>query len=117
EETGARALAMLRELAALCPRGCFSWNPIATYEVMSSGSALAYCPFAYGYSNYARCGYAPHRLEFGDLVKGPTGNRCRSTLGGTGLAISARCQHKETAAEYAQFVATAECQRALYFQS
>jgi multiple sugar transport system substrate-binding protein len=117
EETGARALAMLRELAALCPPACFSWNPIATYEAMSSGSAPAYCPFAYGYSNYARCGYARNRLEFGDLVRGPAGGRCRSTLGGTGLAISARCQHKEIAAEYVQFVASAECQRTLYFQS
>jgi multiple sugar transport system substrate-binding protein len=117
EETGVRALAMLRELATLCPPACFSWNPIATYEAISSSSALAYCPFAYAYSNYARCGYAPRRLEFGDLVKSPGGGRCRSTLGGTGLAISARCQHKETAAEYVQFVASPECQRTLYFQS
>ena len=117
EETGVRALTILRELAALCPPACFSWSPIATYEAMSSGNTLAYCPFAFAYSNYARYGYAQHRLEFGDLVRGPGGGRCRSTLGGTGLAISARCQHKEAAAEYAHYVASAECQRTLYFES
>ena len=40
-----RALLMLRELVALCSPACFSWNPIATYESMSSNSALAYSSF------------------------------------------------------------------------
>ena len=117
EETGVRALNLLRELLALCPPACFSWNPLATYEAMALGSTLAYCPFAYAYSNYARHGYAPHRLEFGDMVSCIEGSRCRSTLGGTGLAISRRCQHKDTAAAYAQFVASPECQRTLYVES
>jgi multiple sugar transport system substrate-binding protein len=38
----------------------------------------------------------------------------RSTLGGTGLAISLKCQHRELAVEYARYVASATCQRTLY---
>lgn len=45
------------------------------------------------------------------------GQRLRSTLGGTGLAISNRCQHVETAVEYGKFVASPESQRGLYFAS
>ncbi len=89
-------LKKLRELMALCRSECFSWNPIRVYEAMTACDDIAYCPFAYGYSNYARDGYARQRLQFGDVVDG-----LRTTLGGTGLAISARCRQKQTAAEYA----------------
>jgi multiple sugar transport system substrate-binding protein len=116
-DVGVQALSMLKELLSFCPAECFSWNPIATYEVMASGDSFAYCPFAYGYSNYSRPGYAKHLIHFGELVRyGDQGKLC-STLGGTGLAISARCWHKEEAAAYARFVAQGECQRTLYFES
>lgn len=118
EETGIRALEALRELMGYCPKDCFGWNPIAVYEAMSSRDAIAYCPFAYGYSNYSRRGYARNLLAFGGLVSCSSGMAsCRSTLGGTGLAISARCSRKEVAAEYAKFVASPECQTSLYFNS
>src|SRR5436309_829135 len=78
-------------------------NPIATYEVMAATDDIVYCPFAYGYSNYARRGYARHTLRFGGLVSF-AGQPLRSTLGGTGLAISAHCRHVEQAVAYARFV-------------
>ncbi|MEJ2009555.1 MAG: extracellular solute-binding protein [Acidobacteriota bacterium] len=116
-DIGAQALSLLRELLSFCPPECFFRDPIAIYEAMASGDSIAYCPFAYGYSNYSRPGYARCLLQFGDLVGlGEKGRLC-STLGGAGLAISARCQHKEEAAEYARFVAGGECQRTLYFAS
>ncbi|MGH9694968.1 MAG: carbohydrate ABC transporter substrate-binding protein, partial [Bryobacteraceae bacterium] len=34
-----------------------------------------------------------------------------------GLAISARCQDKDVAAQYAQYVASADCQTTIYFDS
>jgi multiple sugar transport system substrate-binding protein len=43
--------------------------------------------------------------------------RLRTTLGGTGLAISTQCQHIEVAVEYACYVASPECQRTLYVAS
>lgn len=106
------ALLKLRELYALCPAECFEWNPIRVFEALTTQNELAYCPFAYGYSNYSRAGYAERQLRFGDVVDGIC-----TTLGGTGLAISARCCERETALAYAQYVASAECQRTLYWQS
>lgn len=106
------ALVQLRELYALCPVRCFEWNPIRVFEALCAQDELAYCPFAYGYSNYARDGYARRRLQFGDVVDGIC-----TTLGGTGLAISRRCRHLEAALAYAQYVAGAECQQTLYWQS
>lgn len=116
-DCGAQALSMLRELLGFCPKECLSWNPIAIYEAMSSGDSIFYCPFAYGYSNYSRRSYARRLIEFGDLVTcGDQGKLC-SVLGGTGLAISVRCRHKEDAAMFARYVADGECQRTLYFES
>ena len=116
-EVGVQALSMMRELLGFCSRDCFSRNPIATYEAMSSGDSIVYCSFAYGYSNYSRPGYAKNLIHFGDLVSyGERGRLC-STLGGTGLAVSAHCRHRDAAVAYARFVADGECQRTLYFES
>lgn len=111
-EIGRAAFARLEELHSVCSPDCFQWNPIRVYEQMTAADEIWYCPFAYGYSNYSRDGYARRRLAFGDVVDG-----MRSTLGGTGLAISARTRHRNDAAEYVQFVAGAECQRTLYTES
>ncbi|MGH9352035.1 MAG: ABC transporter substrate-binding protein [Terriglobia bacterium] len=116
-DTGAEALALLRELVALCPAEILNWNPIAVYEAMASRSDIAYCPFAYGYSNYARAGYAANALRFGDLGRIRGGARARSTLGGTGLAISAGCRNPDVAFQYARYVASSDCQGGLYLQS
>ncbi|MGH9447975.1 MAG: carbohydrate ABC transporter substrate-binding protein, partial [Terriglobia bacterium] len=45
------------------------------------------------------------------------GERARTTLGGTGLAISQACRHREAALEYARYVASPGCQSTLYVQS
>lgn len=112
---GAEALRLLRELVRLCAPACLEQNPIRTLEALMCGRA-AYCPFAYGYSNYARSGYASHLLAFGGLVSFG-GRPLRSTLGGTGLAISAACRAPEAALAYAQYTASPGCQRTLYMSS
>lgn len=108
-EVGARGLELARELVALCDPACLRRNPIATLEALAAGAA-AYCPFAYGYSNYARPGYAAAALRFGGLVR-YDGRPLRSTLGGTGLAISASCAHPEAALAFAQLAAAPAWQR------
>ena len=113
---GLQALDMLRELTAQLDPAIWDLNPIGVYEAMTLMDRYAYCPFAYGYSNYSRPGYARRLLEFGDMVE-IGGQRCRSTLGGAGLAISSRCAHPQAALEYAAFVADPVCQRTLYFES
>ncbi len=115
-DTGVAALERLRELVVLCDPQCLERNPIATLEALAAGNQPAYCPFAYGYSNYARPGYAENVLRFGGLVR-LDGVPLRSVLGGTGLALSHSCRDREAALAYVQYVASAACQRGLYFQA
>lgn len=111
---GVQALELLRELAGYCSKEIFHWNPIKVYEALSSRDDFVYCPFAYGYSNYARQGYSKHLLHFSDMVSIGNHGKLKSTLGGTGLAISLKCNHIDTAVRYAEFTASPECQRTVY---
>lgn len=112
------ALTELKRLGKRCSPACFERNPIRTAEYMSQSSdkAAAYCPFAYGYSNYSRPGYARHLLKAGGLVT-LGGKPLRSTLGGAGIAVSSKTRHPEFAAEYARFTASPEIQKGLYFEA
>jgi multiple sugar transport system substrate-binding protein len=113
----ASALTEVRKLVALCEPACLGRNPIRTYEWMSQtdDSRAAYCPFAYGYSNYSRPRYARHLLKAGGLVSF-NGRRLRSTLGGAGVAVSARTRHPRAAMDFARFTASPEVQKGVYFQ-
>lgn len=113
EETGAKVLQTMRKLAKNLDPACFERNPIKTYEAMTQTDDLAYCPFAYGYSNYARRGYARKRLEFHDLIE-VQGKRLQSTLGGTGLAVSSASKHIEAAVKYAEYANSEQIQRSIY---
>lgn len=112
-EAGSESLRLLRELVHLSAPGSLGRNPIKTWQLLSSSDTVAYCPFAYGYSNYSRSGYAENVIQTGGLVS-LQGKTLRSTLGGAGLAISKRCQHIGTAVEYALDAASARTQRTLY---
>ena len=110
------ALEHLRELARRVDPAYLGLNPIRTAERMTSTDTAVYCPFAYGYSNYSRPGYARRTLNAGGLVQ-LDGTPLRSTLGGAGLAVSARTKHPEEAAAYAAFTGTPDTQRGIYFAS
>jgi hypothetical protein len=49
---------MLRELGLRLDPLFWNLSPIGVYEAMTLTDRYAYCPFAYGYSNYSRLGYA-----------------------------------------------------------
>jgi multiple sugar transport system substrate-binding protein len=117
ENVGAHALEMLRALVLLCDSKCLENNPIATWELMSSTDKAAYCPFAYGYSNYARPHYGKSPIDFGGLIAIDGHEKCRSTLGGAGLAISRTSNNVEAAACYAAFVASPDVQKGIYFDA
>jgi multiple sugar transport system substrate-binding protein len=112
------ALEELRKLAALCDPVCLERNPIRTAEWMSQANdpRAAYCPFAYGYSNYSRPGYAQYLLKAGGLVK-LNGRRLRSTLGGAGVAVSSKTKHPRVGMDYAQFTASESVQKGIYFEA
>ncbi len=116
ETAGTQALQLLRELIQLSASGSLDRNPIRTWQLLADSDTVAYCPFAYGYSNYSRAGYAANILRAGSLVTF-NGKPLRSTLGGAGLAISCTCKHAEQALAYAEFAASPGVQKTLYAQS
>lgn len=114
---GLTCLHQMRELACLVPAAAWNYQPTALYEEMARTHKWAYCPFGYGYSNFSRVGFAPHVIQFTNLISMPGGLPLRGTLGGAGIAISSRCYCVDIALEYAMSVAAAECQRNIYLQS
>jgi multiple sugar transport system substrate-binding protein len=83
---------------------------------MSTTDDYWYCPFAYGYSNYSRDGYARHLLTYTDLVQFNGRGRLRSTIGGTGLAVSAYSRYPGQALAFAEWVVSPLVQRTFYVE-
>jgi multiple sugar transport system substrate-binding protein len=113
---GTEALQRLRELVQLSAFGSLDRNPIRTWQFLADSDKVAFCPFAYGYSNYSRPGYAANVLQTGGLVT-LNGKALRSTLGGAGLTISRACRHPEQARAYAQYAASSAIQKTIYAHS
>jgi multiple sugar transport system substrate-binding protein len=116
EETGIRAIQTMKELYSLIDREMFSCNPIAVAELMSSSDAYWYCPFAYCYSNYSRKGYARHLLSYSNVISF-NGARLKTTIGGTGLAVSAFSKQKSIALDFTAWIVSGETQRTLYAEN
>jgi multiple sugar transport system substrate-binding protein len=116
QSEGVQALELLRELVQLSAPGSLDRNPIRTWQFLADSETVAFCPFAYGYSNYSRPGYAGHLIRTGGLVTF-NGNTLRSTLGGAGLAVSRASKYPEQALAYAEFTAGPLIQKTLYAQA
>ena len=115
-ETGKAALTMMHELYSRVDKKMFELNPIGVAELMTKSDDYWYCPFAYCYSNYSREGYAEKILTYADMVQF-NNVRFRSTIGGTGLAISAFSQHKDIAIEFATSIVSSKCQSTFYVEN
>lgn len=115
KETGIAAIHTMQELYSLVDKKMFSCNPIAVAELMSRTDDYWYCPFAYGYSNYARLGYAQHLLHYTDVVS-LNEKKLRTTIGGTGIAVSTFSKEKELAVEFARWITSEEIQQTFYVQ-
>ena len=113
---GEEALSLLRRLVAVIHDVSLRADPIQMSELMSRSDEVAYVPFMFGYSNYARPNFAPHVVRFKNIPSVRT-EPAGSVLGGVGLAVSAYSEHRQVAIDYALFVAAQECQRGLYFES
>jgi multiple sugar transport system substrate-binding protein len=117
-QVGEAVYAMMQDLVARIDPACFAMDPIAAFEQMAQvDSAVACVPLAYGYVSYARDGFRPARLAFCDMPaagsRGPVG----STLGGTGIAVSARTAHPAAAIDFAYWLAGADVQCGPYAAS
>lgn len=82
-EAGRRALAILTQLAGRAPAATAELNPIGLLDRMRDRGDIDYIPLVYGY-----VGYSSPAIAFGR----PPGDRVGSTLGGTGIAVSRRCE-------------------------
>jgi multiple sugar transport system substrate-binding protein len=114
-DAGLRALQLLRRVSEASHPRSAAWNPPAMLDAMAATDDLAYCPLAFGYSNYARPGFRANAVRFApgpERADGlPTG-----TLGGAGLAVSSLRPNVDVALAYARFVADPQTQRTTYFQ-
>lgn len=111
DATGLEALHNMKQFYSLINPKFFQCNPIAVAELMSSTNDYHYCPFAYGYSNYSRKGYAKYLLNYTDVV-----HHLRTTIGGTGLSVSSFSEHREAAVRFAEMAVSGACQSGLYVQ-
>jgi len=115
DTTGIRAIETMKELYSLVDQKLFGCNPIAVAELMSKTDDYWYCPFSYAYSNYSRIGYAANLLNYSQVVS-HNGQLLRTTIGGTGISVSAFSKHPEIAVDFARLVVSGECQRTMYVQ-
>jgi multiple sugar transport system substrate-binding protein len=114
---GLSALEDMKRLWSLCDRLIYTSNPINIAEMMSKTDDYWYCPFAYCYSNYSRKGYAKNVLTYKDLPLFGSYGRLRSTIGGTGIAVSSTSNHKEIAIQFVQWITSGECQSTFYVEN
>ncbi len=114
-QIGIKALETMKELYSLVDPQFFQCNPIAVAELMTSTNDYWYCPFAYGYTNYAREGYAAHSLRYTGTVS-VLGHQLRTTIGGTGLSVSAFSKNQEAALSFAQLAVSESWQSSIYVQ-
>jgi len=103
ESIGIQALQSMRDLFSLIHPVFYKCNPILVAEMMSGSNDYWYCPFAYNYSNYSRIGYAANLLTYTDVVRF-NNEKFRTTLGGTGMAVSAFGSQKEWALRFVQMI-------------
>ncbi|HEY1722868.1 MAG TPA: extracellular solute-binding protein [Magnetospirillaceae bacterium] len=112
---GVQVFERMRALMTRVDTACYTMDPIAAYEMLADGkSQIACIPLIYGFVSYAREDFRGLRIAFADIPaverRGPIG----STLGGTGLAVSARSAHPKEAIDFAFWIAGAEIQRSTY---
>jgi multiple sugar transport system substrate-binding protein len=107
--TAREALGLMRGLLEFCPRDVLDWNSIRLHDEMAARDDLVFCPAVYCYATYAEADQRkPLRFHPLPGPNGPAG----STIGGTGLAVSALCRHREAALDYVRFAAEPATQRA-----
>tara|TARA_Y100000590_G_scaffold170524_1_gene195149 strand:- start:338 stop:1468 length:1131 start_codon:yes stop_codon:yes gene_type:complete len=117
KEFGIKSLEMMKNISTYLISDCFVMDPINTAEILSSNDDFYYSPYTYGFSNYSRENYRTNILTYANVLnlsnKGPNGTH----LGGTGIAISNKSNHKDVALEYSYWIAGADCQQTLFYNS
>lgn len=105
---GEASVRALYRLLDLCVDESLSMDPIMLMEELATGDRLVYTPVVFGYSTYGR-DTVRHRLKF---AAPPSRDGCPAgtVLGGVGMAISARSQHPQEAAEFLELISSGRYQ-------
>lgn len=91
ESTGKAVYELMLDLASRSPASVRDKNPIGLLGHMAQHDDVVLCPLIYGYVNYAAPSSA-NPIAFHNAPRSVTGGRPGSTLGGTGIGISTRCE-------------------------
>jgi multiple sugar transport system substrate-binding protein len=111
-KVGHETLKMLRRLRDLAHENSLDWNPIQLYDYMAEHADIAYSPLGFCYTNYSREGFRSALLSFAN----PPGIS-HAVLGGAGISVSSKSEHKQEAAKFAYWVCTEEVQNGIYVLS
>jgi multiple sugar transport system substrate-binding protein len=104
-ETGLAVFDLMAELDARAPAETRALNPIGLLELMATTGRLALCPLVFGYVTYS----GP--VTFGDAPVVVPGGRPGSTLGGTGIAVSARTSPSPALLDHIRWLMDPDTQR------
>ena len=91
DEPGLAAIELFYELAANSPAPCRDDNPIHLLERLAGSDDIVLVPLIFGYVTYAGAGRAV-KVAFHDAPRAERGGPIGSVLGGTGIALTRRCQ-------------------------
>lgn len=110
---GAKVLDQLKYHLDFLHPDSINWNPIQILDDMTDNEEIIYAPYLFGYTNYSRVGYARNTVTFLDSPINPE-IEVSTILGGVGLAVSAICDHKETAVDLLKYIANSDNQAEAY---
>ncbi|MBX3536932.1 MAG: extracellular solute-binding protein [Chelatococcus sp.] len=112
EAVGLDVLAIMAELDGRMPEGTRAKNPIGILEHMARHEDVVLCPLVYGYVNYAAPAEGQGRpITFANAPRAEVGGRPGSTLGGTGIGLSRRCEITPQLLDHLRWLLGAEAQR------
>lgn len=109
-DIGTEALDILKELASYCPEEAVRWNAIDCLEAMSERNDLPYAPYVFAYSSYSGAKANRNRLTFTRVPSMRGDDFSGAVIGGTGIAISKKCQQIDEALSFVKFVTSVEIQ-------
>jgi multiple sugar transport system substrate-binding protein len=109
-ETGEASLDLIATLHRRMPTAALALNPIGLLHAMMTGDHIAVCPLVYGYVNYAAASEGGRSLTFHDAPRQAEEGRPGSTLGGTGIGISRRCQISTALLDHLRWLMSADAQ-------
>lgn len=109
-EAAAQALILMNEIARRAPAGTETLNPIGLLDRMRDSQDIACIPLIYGYVNYAATTLGESRVSFVDAPSIARHSRPGSTIGGTGIALSARAEVSPELVQHLMWLLSAETQ-------